>query len=132
MRTHTIGGAMSNHWQGTTSFPNNFGDDIKSHATFRILFKIMTFANYQLVGISESKAFSVGYIEKIAKVSRGKASDALKELEELGYITKIKESTIDRPAEFKISSFYTMERKVTHEEGIQKLNGGYSKNVPKK
>ena len=95
----------SAHWsEGYTVYSNDFGDDIESHATYRILMKIMTFQNYFNKDTEERvyKKFSARYVSKICNVSVSTAVEGLKTLCDKEYIKKTKEGDRENPAEYQI------------------------------
>lgn len=102
------GRPYSKHWdKNTITLPNKFGDDVKKHSHFRILFKIMTFSIYE-----EDKKLSQTYVSKIAGVSEDTAAEALKEIEELGYIELTKKYCPKEraPNEYRIKEMFQMKR----------------------
>jgi len=88
------------HWNyGVTSFPQNFGDDLKSHSAFRLLFLIATFYKYK-----KEKEFSQTYLSEISGLSKQTIKESIKELISIGYIEKTKNKTSISGAFYRIIS----------------------------
>ncbi len=83
MREEAITKLSKTHWtQGFTCLPNKLGDDVESHGAFRMLYKLMTM--YYL----DDPKVDILEASEIANMPLPDTEDALRELENLGYLKK--------------------------------------------